>query len=291
MRMDYSEVCVPEESVKKLSSELTKPDDSNLPEFVKDVPISVKKIKSKDSVSLEYQWGDTYSDTIKIKKIEFRSDNDLSGIYRVNEKDGTNTLVVKYNNFNYIFRKTTREIALSLYRVYNKLKSSVEHIVGYARSLLGNFYIISKIENICWVFDKKLSGNQHMRTLDVGELEDSERKKLSDLLIEKTIHLHSNNLVIRNFSLDNVMLTNDSVLFTDLRTLRLSRKRTLLVEEFRKLLAYLFRLSLFSHADVYHAAAVYYSSCEKTCTEWYKENTGKNDSGYAVVAAIEKGVC
>lgn len=290
MKTDYAELHVAEEAEKKLSEELVKTEDFGLPEFVKDIPNSVKKSSTKEGVSLEYSWEKLSGDCIKIKRMEFSAGENFDGLYRINEKDGTDEVIVKHNNFSYIFRKTTREIATALFNAFRKTKCSVESIVGHVKTLLGNFYVISKIDQISWTFDKVLSKGGNAHAIELGHLDAEHRKTLIDLMLEKTIELHSKNLLIKNFSLDNIMLTNNTLLFTDLRNLRLSRKKSLLVEEFRKMLFYLFNISLISPAEVYHAAAVYSASLEKPCEEWYREKTGKHGDGYKIATALEKAV-
>ncbi len=290
MKTDYLELHIAEEAEKKISEELVKTEDSTLPDFVKDIPISVKKSISGESMSVNYSWSKTSNDYIKIKSIEFSSKETLDTLYRVNETDGTDQFVVEHNNSKYIFRKIAREVAVALYKAFRKIKCSVESIVGYAKTLIGNFYIISKVDQTSWAFDKSLSKGNYIHNLDLVHLDDQHRKSLVDLLVEKTIELHSKNLLIKNFSLNNIMLTNNSLIFTDLRNLRLSRKKSLLVEEFKQMLCYLFGLQIISSAEVYHATALYCSAMEKPSEEWYKEKTGKSGDSYKIITAMEKAV-
>ncbi|MDO8554323.1 MAG: hypothetical protein Q7S22_05925 [Candidatus Micrarchaeota archaeon] len=290
MKTDYLELHIAEEAEKKISEELVKTEDASLPEFVKDIPTSVKKSVNRESVSIDYIWEKVSSDSIQLRHIEFSSKETLDSLYRINEKDGTDQFVVRHNAVTYILRKTTKEVAVALCTAFRKIKCSVESIVGYAKTLIGNFYVISKIDQTSWTFDKSLSKGNYLHNIDLVHLDDQHRKSLIDLLVEKTIELHSKNLLIKNFSLNNILFTNNTLLFTDLRNLRLSRKKSLLVEEFKKMLHYLFNLGIVSSVDVYHATAVYCSALEKPSEEWYREKTGKNGDSYKIITAMEKAV-
>jgi hypothetical protein len=291
MKTNYLELHMAEEAESpKLAEELVKPEDPSLPEFVKDIPSATKKSISKGSVSIVYSWTHNSDELLKIKRAEFDAKESLDNLYRLNEKDGVDRMVVMHNSATYLFRKTSKEVAISLYNAFSRLKGTVEKIVGYIQTLLGNFYTISRVEQASWVFDKTLALHGNLHSIDCNQFDQFHKDNLVELIVEKMTELHSHSMIMRNFSLNNIMLTNDSLVLTDLRDLRLSRKKSLLVEEFRKVLGYLASVELLSSSQSVHAVTHYYSAMEKPCEEWYTEKTGKKGDSYKIATAIEKAI-
>ena len=144
MKVDYSQLHLEESVSESMQGQLVKSDDTALPEFVKEVPSSKKSIYG-SSVSISYSWKQNFGDFIKIKSIEYRDGEDLSDLYRINGKDGVDSIVLKHKSVSYILRKTTRDVANALYTSCEKLRAYLENVVGHIRTLLGHFYIISKI--------------------------------------------------------------------------------------------------------------------------------------------------
>jgi hypothetical protein len=257
--------------------EAGKQDEYDLPEFTKEVPISSKKKESGGRMTIEYEWKESASPTIKIKKLDYRKDNDLTGLYRVAARDGADSISFRYRNSTYILRKTAREIAQALYNAYGKIKGVVESIVGYLRTVLGNDYVISKVDNESWAFDRRIARGD-LQYVDVDDLGRENRSNLVEMLTEKISALHSNNLIIGRFTLNNILLSENDLRLTDLRRLRVSRKRSYVIEEFKSILQYLFALGIATREDVYASLALYTAENEKSCEEWYENKTGGKPS-------------
>jgi hypothetical protein len=79
--------------------------------------------------------------------------------------------------------------------------------------------------------------------------------------------------------------------FTDLRKLRVSRKRAFVIDEFKAILQYLFVIGVAKREDVYAAVAYYAAKNEDSCDEWYREKHGKKASDELdVVSRIEEEI-
>ncbi|MFH0885241.1 MAG: hypothetical protein V1861_06030 [Candidatus Micrarchaeota archaeon] len=282
---------VQEEGDRQLSIDAGKHDDYMLPEFARDVPTSSKKSEAGGTVSQDYEWKASKSECIRVKRIEFRKDeDDLLDLYRVAARDGADSICFKHNSTTYILRKTVREIAQALYNAYAKIQGAVENIVGYLRTALGNDYVISKVDHESWSFDKRISkANVHYS--DVDALDRKGKGRLVEMITEKIAELHAKNLIIGRFTLNNILLGHDDMKFTDLRKLRVSRKRAFVIEEFKSILQYLFAIGLATKEDVYCSIAFYAAQNEEGCKEWYQDKTGRKAAdSLDVVGRIEEEV-
>ncbi len=276
-KTEYSELHVPDTAERLTVLEAGKREDEQLPEFTKEVPISSKKKESKDMVTVEYGWNKSSSPSIRIKKMEFRAGESLAGLFRVAARDGTDSISFVYQNTTYILRKTVKEIAQAIYNAYGKIKGALENIVGFLRTELGTDYVISKVDSESWAFDSRISkGGVHY--VDVDGLDRESKSRLVTLVTEKISALHSDNLIMGRFTLNNILLGENDMKLTDLRRMRASRKRSYVIEEFKSILQYLFSLEIASREDVYVSLACYAAENEKSCDEWYQSKTGKKAS-------------
>jgi len=267
-----------------------KQDDYDLPEFTKEVPVSSKRHEHGDTVTVEHEWEKNTSPSVKVKRIDFHKDENLNDLYRVAARDGADSICFRHNNNTYIMRKTAREIAMALYNAYGKIKGAVERIVGYIRTVLDNDYVIAKVEGDAWAFDRRVArGN--VNYVDVDTLDEKGKRRLCEMITERLAELHANNLIMGRFTLNNVLLGEDDMKFTDLRKLRVSRKKSFVIDEFKGVLQYLFAVGMASREDIYCSIAYYAAQNEERCNEWYHEKTGKKPSEQLdIVSTIEDDV-
>jgi hypothetical protein len=267
-----------------------KHDDYDLPEFAKEVPVSSKKQESAGTQGVDYEWKESKSQSVRVKRIDYREGEELSGLYRVAARDGADSICFRHNNHTYIIRKTVKEIAQALYNAYSKIKGGLENIVGYLRTELGNDYVISKVESESWAFDKRISkGNIHY--VEVDSIDRKGKCRLVEMVTEKIADLHASNLIIGRFTLNNVLLGKEDMRFTDLRKLRVSRKRSFVIDEFKAMLQYLFAIGFATREDVYCSIAYYSARNEEGCNEWYADRVGKKPSDQLdIVGKIEEDI-
>ena len=179
---------------------------------------------------------------------------------------------------------------MALYNAYGKVKGSLENIVGYLKTVSGNFYVIAKAERDSWAFDRRIA-KHGISYVEVDTLDRKGKSKLCEMIVEATAGLHSSNLIIGRFTLNNVILHGNEMKFTDLRKLRVSRRRPFVIDEFKSIMQYLFAIGVANREDVYAAIAYYASQNEQGCNEWYEEKTGKKPADpLDVVGKIEENV-
>ncbi len=270
--------------------EAGKHDDYELPEFTKEVPFSSRKREGADSVSVEYEWRNMNSEMLRVRKIEFRKGESLSDLYRVAARDGADSITFTHNSTTYILRRTVREIAMALYNAYGKIKGGIENVVGFLRTAIGNDYVISKVDQEAWAFDRRIAkGSIHYT--DIDSLDRKSRSRLVEMIYERIAGLHASSLILGRFSLNNILLTDKDLVFTDLRKLRVSRRKSFVIDEFKSILQYLFAIGLATREDVYAAIAYYAAENEESCQEWYQDRTGKRAAdSLDVVGRLEQDV-
>ncbi len=267
-----------------------KAEDSELPEFSKEVPVSSTKEEEPDGIQIEYEWKESDSQSIKVRRIKFRKNEDLEGLHRIAATDGVDSISFKHNNRTYILRRTMGEVSHALFNVYGKISGIVEDVVGYLRTVLGNEYVITRVSSECWAFDKRIAkGN--IRYTDIDSLDQKSKCKLVEMIAEKITELHSRSLIIGRFTLNNVLFCKSDMKLSDLRGLRMSRKKAYLIEEFKSILQYLFTLNVATREDVYAAIAYYTAKNEGAAIEWYGEKTGeKTNDPFDAAEKIEEEI-
>lgn len=288
-KMEYSESHRETEIQQALDAGKT--DEQQLPDFSREVPSFKRRSEHGNTVHVEYDWKTTSSDVLKIQKMDYRKGENLDELYRVAARDGADSISFTHNNVTYIMRKTMNEIAHALYNAYGKVKGALENVVGYLRTVLGNIYVVARVDgDETWSFDKRISKGS-INYVDVDTLERKNKSRLSEMITEKIADLHASNLIIGRFSLNNVLLNKEDVAFTDLRRLRVSRKKTFVIEEFKNVLQYLFAINFASREDIYASIAYYAQRNENSCHEWYQEKTGKKaDDVLDIVSKMEEEV-
>src|SRR5271157_2913509 len=130
-KTEYSFVQEPEDRLHSIDA--GKHDEAILPEFAREVPLSSKKKESGETTTVDYDWKNSKSEQVRVRRIDFRTSEELSDLYRVPARDGVDSICFRHNNSTYILRKTVREIAQALYNAYGKIKGALENIVGYVK--------------------------------------------------------------------------------------------------------------------------------------------------------------
>ncbi len=273
-KTEYAEVHVPDAGERRLELDAEKKEEQGLPQFTKEVPVSTRTSRSNDTITLEHTWKDTKCENIRAKVLEFRQGETLGEIHMLNARDGIDTVSLAHGNVVYIFRKTTKDIARALYNAYSKVQAGLENIVGWMVTVLGSAYVISKVEQTAWCFDRRLARHDNINFVESDSLGPEQKRDLCDMIINNLAALHSRRLVLGKFTLNSVLIKNDGIKFTDLRGLRATRKRSFCVEEFKSLMQYLFALGMMGAEDRYLAIATYHAANEQACVEWYMEKTG-----------------
>jgi len=287
-RMEYTFVSSEQDIAHSIDH--SKHDDYELPEFVKQVPISTKKQEGQESITLEHTWKTANCESVRVKKITFRKGEEFGDLYRLAVRDGADSITFKHNNVVYVMRKTVREIAEALFNAYGKIKGALEAIVGYLRTVSGNDYVISRADDDSWSFDRRIA-KKGIAYVDVDSLDRQHKGKLVEMITEKIADLHSNNLIMGRFTLNNVLISGKDMKFTDLRKLRVSRKKSFVIDEFKAVLQYLFTIGIAGREDVYAAVAYYAAKNEENCSQWYKERQGESSSDELdVVTRLEQEV-
>ncbi|HID72644.1 TPA: hypothetical protein EYP38_01770 [Candidatus Micrarchaeota archaeon] len=289
-KFEYSESYFSTPADKLQEIELGKHDDYDLPEFSKEVPSASSKSEKGDTVTVRYSWRNKESPSLKVRNIEYSREEPLEDFYKTNARDGADTICVKHNNAVYILRKTSREVAQALYRASSKISAAVERIVGWLRSLAGNDYAISKVEDDAWSFDPRVA-REHVNHVELESLDEGHKDRLCDMIIEKIADMHANNLIIGRFTLNNLLFYGNDIRLSDLRKMRVSRRKSFVVDEFKNIIQYLFAIGLMDKGDIYSAVAAYATMNEDSCNDWYQSRKGSRPADeLELTCEIEKEI-
>ena len=276
-KFDYSEKYIPSESDRIGQLEEAKGDEREIPYYSKEVPESSStKYEGKMAV-VTYNWKNIYETTLKVQEIRYEDGNDLDGLYKVNVRDGADRTAFNYKGKTYIIRKVVKTVAKEIYENAKKVADVVENIIGWLKTVAGNFYIITKLDKEAWVFDKELQA-EGIKVLDKDKLSDENKRVLFEQVLEKTADLHLKDYVLGKFSMDSIMLYDNAVLFTDLRMLNETRKLSFLVKEFKRILSVLQSNGFASEEEFAYGVRYYVTENPNACKEWFKEEMKKNPS-------------
>jgi hypothetical protein len=285
--LDLGEASANEE--KKVDMALEKIEEHGLPAFVKEIPVSFRRKDDGENVTVDYKWESSGEGNIKIKKLVLRKGEALEGLYRINADREEQVFSLEYKNAVYVLRKTSEEVTEAIFKFCDGVKTGIENVVGYIKTVLGSFYLISRLPKNSWTFDAGIAGGE-LSLIDAGKLGEGEKRRLFDVIIEKVVELNHHGLILKDFTLNNVVLTNDSLVFTDMRNLRAAKKKTLLVEEFKKTVKYLINAGLGGKEHAYSACAYYCAAHTTTCEAWYSEKSGKDGDSYDIALYMEKDI-
>lgn len=292
-RVEYTNTITPTSEERIHELEATKQNDYDLPEFSREVPVSSKKRETGHDVAIEYEWKTNDTPIVRVKRIDYRDSEKLDDLYRVAARDGADSLTFKHNGSTFILRRTAREIARALYNAYGKIKGAIESIVGYLRTALGNDYVISKVEHESWSFDRRVARDD-IRYADVDALDRNGKSNLCQMITEKIAELHAENVIMGRFTLNNILFSKDDMTFTDLRKMRISRKRSYVIDEFKSMLQYLFATGIATREDIYCSIAYYTTKNEESAREWYAEKKGVSKDNapeaFEIACALEEEV-
>lgn len=290
-KTEYAGVKIADEANLQLELDSTKHDEQALPAFSKDVPVNSRRHDHGESTVIEYEWKEPCCSNIHIQEITYRKGTGLDGFFRLNSRDGSDSASCVHNNTVYIFRKTSKEIAKAIYNTYLDMASGLENIVGWLTSILGNHYIISKVDRLSWSFDKRIARNGTINYIEKEALGMDKKKEIFDLIIQNIAQLHSKGYVLGNFTINSILLLNGGLCFTDMRGLRQARKRSYGVEEFRALLQYLFAIGFMESDEAYYSIAMYHGANPDACSEWHREKTGaKSKDELEITNSMEKEI-
>ncbi|MEM2908624.1 MAG: hypothetical protein QW171_00510 [Candidatus Bilamarchaeaceae archaeon] len=282
-----------DESAKRLEElDGAKQDEYELPYFSKDVPLSSQKRRSGHLMTVTYNWQNLYETTMKIKEITYEENAGLAELYKIPLHDGVDRGAFNFRGNVYTIYKVSEYAAKKIYENAKMVTEIVEKIVGYFKTMLGNFYIIGKIEQEAWVFDEERKA-EGINILNVSSLREDCKRTLFERTLEKIADLHLNDFILGNFSINSVMLHDKKLLFSDLRMLKKTRKLSFLVREFQKVISVLCTNGIVAEQEqIAYAVRYYVGENPIASKEWFKEETKREPKDDEEIAELlERKFC
>lgn len=262
-----------------------KVEDKGLPEFAKEIPLRTIVKRHRNSVTVEYEWNVLGGEEIKIKVANFKGDENLQYVHKIRITDGEEVGSFTIANTTYIIRKTTEDVAKELMKTSGKIKASILGVIGYFKTVKGNCYTVSKVEGEAWALDERLG----LKTLSASSMEEGEKLKLTDLILEEFFKLYKQGYALRDFNLMDVIVAKKKVVFGNAGALiKVSAAKT--VDNLAANLKVLVRSGMAKKGDVVYGIALSFGIMKKEYSEWVKENGVESKDEVEVLEKIENDI-
>lgn len=262
-----------------------KVEDKGLPEFAKEIPLRTIVKRHRNSVTVEYEWNVLGGEEIKIKVANFKGDENLQYVHKIRITDGEEVGSFTIANTTYIIRKTTEDVAKELMKTSGKIKASILGVIGYFKTVKGNCYTVSKVEGEAWALDGRLG----LKTLSASSMEEVEKRKLTDLILEEFFKLYRQGYALRDFNLMDVIVAKKKIVFGNAGALiKVSAAKT--VDNLAANLKVLVRSGMAKKGDVVYGIALSFGIMKKEYSEWVKENGVESKDEVEVLEKIENDI-
>lgn len=250
-----------------------------------DIPVEKSIKESERTFSVSNKWPDNLKRSNRISRIIYNKKEqlgDLNTIYNI----GGDVIRIEHNNIQYVLRKATLDVARAIVNIYSKIKKHVEEIAGYLVTLSGAVYIITRTNVAFFSFNSELSSGvsryQNPRFLD-----NEEKLSIFEKTIERLIELGKKNLLIKDFSLKNIIYSGKLVLLGDLRNLRMSVNPKMLISSVRSFLKQLLSLGLITKEEAVYLITYYMGGNMELCLSWFESEYSKPAEDIEVLEALE----
>lgn len=262
-----------------------KKEDKGLPQFAKEVPLRTIVKRHGHNVTVEYEWNVLGGEYTQISFANFRKDENLENVHKIKITDGVEVGSFRIANTTYILRKTTEDVAKELMKTSGKIKASILGVIGYFKTMKGNFYTVSKVESDAWALDKRLG----LRQFSLEGMKEGEKRKLADLIMDELAKLYKQGYALRNFSLLDVIVTRRKIVLGNTTALvRVGAAKT--VDNFIGNLRVMVKNGIARKGDVVYGIALSFGIMKKEYSEWAKENGIESEDEVQVLERIEKDI-
>ncbi|HNT60605.1 MAG TPA: hypothetical protein PKJ97_01350 [Candidatus Bilamarchaeaceae archaeon] len=232
--------------------------------------------------SVKYKWK-AETGLIQVHSMEY-TDETLRYFHGLDERDGVDSAAFTHSGETYVLRRATRQLAKKLFASTRKIADFVSHVVGWFRTLAGNFYLVSRIDKSTWGVDASMSA-PHLQSFPWSELGEEGRGKFAELATEMMVRLHRSGHVFSNPVPSEMMVDSRRALVADPRYLRPMKKSTDAIDNFIIMMRGLVRRGFSCSGTLFYCLSLYANSMEKECAEWYRKS--KNSKGTLFEIALE----
>lgn len=262
-----------------------KHDETALPQFTKDIPLRTIIKKYGSNVVVEFEWNVLGGEFIKISIAKFKNDDNFEHVHKIKIIDGEEVGSFKIENTTYIIRKTSEDIAKELMKISKTINASILNVIGYFKTVNGNFYSISKVESDAWSLDERLG----LKNFSLCTMKDGEKRKFSDFILDELFKLYQQGYALRNFNLLDVIVTKKKIVFGNMAALiKVGASKT--VDNLICNLKVLVKNGVAKKGDIVYGIALSFGIMKKEYSEWVKENKMANASEIEVLEKIEDKV-
>lgn len=249
---------------------------------------SKKTFDQNDEVTIvTNEWDDSSENEFRVKKIVYFRGGRLNHLNVVHSSEPKDVIRIKYHGIEYLLRKTAKDVAKAVMRIYPKIKNYVENIVGYLTTVTGVTYLISKVNKAFFSLNAELSSKSYTYT-NPRFLDEESKISILERIVENLIKLNKKNLLLNNFSTNNIFYSGKSAFIGDLRELRMSLKPHSILQSFKSLIRQLLRMGVITKEEATYLIAYYMGGNPDVCYSWYKERYSEDADEVAVLEALER---
>ncbi len=260
-------------------------EDKELPAFAKDVPLRTIIKKHGNSITIEYEWNVLGGEEIKIKVAHFKNDDNLQHVHKIRITDGEDVGSFRIANTTYIIRKTSDVVAKELMKTSGKITASILGVLGYFKTMKGNCYTVSKIVGDSWALDKRFG----LKAFSLSSMDNGEKKRLADLIIEELFRLYRQGYALKNFSLLDVIVGKKKIVFGNVNALvKVSAAKT--VNNFMANLKVLVKEGAVGKDGVVYGIALSFGAMKKGYEEWTRENGIREEDDVKILERMEADI-
>ncbi|MFA5076856.1 MAG: hypothetical protein WC488_00300 [Candidatus Micrarchaeia archaeon] len=262
-----------------------KSEDSSLPGFTKEVPLRSIVKRHGSNIMIEYEWSVLGGEEIRISMATCRKDSNLDKVHKIRIKDGEEVGYFRVDSTTYIIRKTSESIAKELMKTTGKIKASVLEVVGFLKTVQGNFYTISKLEEDAWSMDPRTG----LKNFSLERMSEGEKRRFTDLVIDELLKLYRQGYALRNFSISDVIVTRKKVVLGNMAPLAkvATGKR---VDGFLGNLKAMVKAGVAYREDITYGLALSMEAMKKEYASWSRDNGLEEKGQLEVLESLETRV-
>ncbi|MFA5412437.1 MAG: hypothetical protein WC350_03790 [Candidatus Micrarchaeia archaeon] len=239
-----------------------------------DAPRAISSRKKGGAYSVKYGWKSS-TGGIQIESIEY-SDENLRYLHSIGAKEGVDSAAFTHSGQTYIVHKCTRAIAKKLFSAANRVKDFVSGIVGWFKTLAGNFYILSRVDKATWGIDSQFSA-PHLQPASWSDFTEENKSRFAELATEMMVKMHKSGHAFSNPVPSEMMLDSRRALVADPRYIKPVKGGADAVDNFILMMRGLMRRGFTCSGTLFYCLSVYTNSMEKECRQWYGKS-GKPQS-------------
>ncbi|MDD5337628.1 MAG: hypothetical protein PHS02_04045, partial [Candidatus ainarchaeum sp.] len=171
-----------------------------------------------------------------------------------------------------------------LMKTTGRIRASVLEGVGFFKTVRGNFYTISRLDEDAWSLDSRTG----RKTFSLERMNKDEKRRFSDLVMDELIKLYMQGYALKSLSLADFIVTRKKVVLANTGSLVKVKKGK--VENFLGNLRSMVKSGVAYKEDVTYCLALSLEAMKKDYATWTRENGLHEKDELEVLESLESRV-